>query len=298
MPLRCSARVARIILSATGYPYHSYGIKRQACQKSLWNSFCILVEEPMRNLRSFHQTPRTWRKQGRGKFLRLSLLRHPAAISTSLFLEVYWKRRNPWSNRLQKFQLENELQYLLHCQILQIFDGSLIWSLLTKTSFPLPSIQCIFPMLVLLLLCSLDLDFLFLLMVKWWWYWNWARNWVCGLVFFRFFSWLDLRLSNSEANRVMSLFFGPISGPRHLARWATLNLQFSYCGSLFGWGQGGMVTHLFIEHVYYTIWSITKLLCSHLLWLRNALQMYSFKKTHRVILLTLVSVLINQGVSK
>lgn len=32
-----------------------------------------------------------------------------------------------------------------------------------------------------------------------------------GLFSLRFFSWLDLRLSNSEANRVMSLFFGPIS---------------------------------------------------------------------------------------
>ena len=53
MPLRCSARVAHIIFSAMGYPHHSYGIKRQACQKSLWSNFCIFVWGAHENFKIF-----------------------------------------------------------------------------------------------------------------------------------------------------------------------------------------------------------------------------------------------------
>lgn len=188
---------------------------------------------------------------------------------------------------------------LLHCQILQILSGSPDMISFNQNFFPTPKYSVHLSYVCTSVALFLDLDFLFpfdgqvvvLLELK-------RGTGSVGLFSFRFFSWLDLRLSNSEANRVMSLFFGPISDKHLMSQTATLRLQFSYCGSLFGWGQGGMVTHLFRKHVLLHDLKYNKLLCSHLLWLRNALQMYSFKKTHRVILLTLVSVLINQGVSK
>lgn len=154
------------------------------------------------------------------------------------------------------------------CYIVRFFKfwaEVLIWSLLTKTSFPLPSIQCIFPMLVLLLLCSWIWIFFFLLIVKWWWYWNWRGTGSVGLFSLRFFSWLDLRLSNSRRTGWCLCSLGPFLTNTSWVRWATLRLQFSYCGSLFGWGQGGMVTHLFIEHVLLHDLKYNKLLCSHLL---------------------------------
>ena len=100
-------------------------------------------------------------------------------------LEAYWKRRNLWSNRLPKISASKWVT--MPCYIVRFFKfwaEVLIWSLLTKTSFPLPSIQCVFPMFVLLLLCSWIWIFCFLLMVKWWWYWNWSEElglWACFL---------------------------------------------------------------------------------------------------------------------
>lgn len=63
----------------------------------------------------------------------------------------------------------------------------------------------------------------------------------------------------------MSLFFGAISDKHVLGQMASLRLQFSYYGSLFGWGQGGLVTHLFTKHVLLHDLKGNKLLCNHLL---------------------------------
>lgn len=131
-----------------------------------------------------------------------------------------------------------------------------------------------------------------------------------GLHFLSGFSPNSIPDSDSEANNVMSLFFGPISDNHLMSQMATLCLQCSHCGGL--WGAGGVVilkihikkTHQLIKHVHYTIgvvfiWGITNYSVIICCVLGKAFQMHSLKKhSRRAILLTLVSVLLNQGVSK
>ena len=62
-----------------------------------------------------------------------------------------------------------------------------------------------------------------------------------GLHFLSGFSPNSIPDSNSEANNVMSLFFGPISDNHLMSQMATLCLQCSHWGGLWGAGRSGYI---------------------------------------------------------